>query len=298
MVDTRDLLLQRTRNAELYQFDVYLDLQREGEKHFYCHGLSAVDFASLFRRELQGKTVLLTAFSPDLLNSSYWEESTPAGEQAVRAQMEEAVRREDQGRTWIWRSDRVPKGRTLKDEVGLDPELLPGNVLSIRGEELARMAEALQPLRHDVRFVVLEGGGNHKAERARAAAEDARLLRRSMQEESIVYSSRGDSIAQVVLSDDLMLLKALEGAFRGFAHRVSKIHVAHINRSILQDLANHLDRTGALAYPHRDLVLKDTHFEITLHLAKSEWPAETEPAADRRVLVYYDRTSGIWALQV
>jgi hypothetical protein len=299
MVDTRDLLLQRTSSTDLYQFDIFVNLKSAEESHFYCHGLTAADFASVFRRDLAGCTVYISRFSPGLLNSSYWETHTAANEQEVRAKSGGAIIKEEGGARYLWRSDHVPRGRKLRDGVGVDPELVQGNVLSVPGSEFQKIADALQAHKVDVRFVVVESGDNHHLELARRAAEDTRALRRSQKNEKIVYSSRGNYITQIVFSEPELLLKGLEAAIRGFSHRISGRHVAHINHSVLKDLASHLDKAGAVCYAHRDFVVKDTHLEMTLHLGKSEWPPEIEQSwDDRRILVYYDRTAGIWAHQM
>ena len=255
--------------------------------------MTAVDFASLFRRDLEGRTVYVTKFSSKILNPNYWEGATPAAEAEVRAKTGGAIFKEEAGARFVWRSDHVPKGRKLVDGIGLDPELVSGSVLVLPGSDLAKFAEAIQPYRDDLQFGLVESTGNHMAERAAQVATDIRTLR--LGPETLICSSRENSIAQFVFSTREQLFKALEGAIRGYAHRVSKKHVAHINHDILDFMVRLLDKTGALSYPHRDLIVKDTHLEMTLHLAKSEWPAE-EGKAERRALVYYERTAGIWAV--
>lgn len=298
-MDTRDLLLQRTPSTDMYQFDVFVGLRSADESHFYCHGLTASDFASVFRRDLAGRTVYLARFSPGLLNPSYWETHTPANEQQVRAKMGGVILKEEGGARFIWRSDHVPKGRMLRDGIGIDPELLHGTVLGVPGTEFQKVADALQAHKDDLRLIVVDSSDNHRLEIARRAAEDTRALRRSQKNEHIVYTSRGNTIAQIVFSQPALLYKALEAAIRGFAYRVSGKHVAHINHSVLRDLASHLDKVGAVCYAHRDFVVKDAHLEMTLHLGKSEWPPEIDQTwEDRRLLVYYDRTAGIWAHQM
>jgi hypothetical protein len=298
MVDVRELFLQRTPSTDLYQFDIFVSRHSAEEQHFYCHGLTAADFAAVFRRELAGKTVYITKFSPGILNPSYWETYTSKGEQDVRAAHGGVLVKEEGGSRFIWRSDRVPKGRKLIESVGVDPELVNGTTLSIPGPDFAKIAEALHPLRDDLQFGVVESTGNHHMELAKRVAEDARALRRSSKDEFIVYASRGNYIAQIVFSARASLLKALEASIRGFAHRISRCHVAYINHQVLEDLAHVLDRAGAVAYSHRDLIVKDTHLELTLHLGKSQWPPEIELPYDRRALLYYDRTAGIWAFHL
>ncbi len=298
MTDVRELFLQRTTGADLYQLDLFIARRSDDEQHFYCHGLSAADFAAVFRRELTGRTVYLTKFSPGLLNPSYWEIFTAKAEQEVRGATGGAILKEEGGTRYLWRSDRVPKGRKLIEKVGLDPELVNGTTLVVPGSDFARIADALQGFRDDIHFAVTEAAANHRTETARRTAEDTRALKRSSKEELLVFASRGNLITQVVFSNRSLLLKALEAAIRGFVHRTSRMHVARINQGILDDLARVLDRLGAVAYAQRDVVVKDVHMELTLHLGKSQWPPETEVPHEWRVLVYYDRGAGIWAFNL
>jgi len=297
----QDLLLQNTFTTEPHQLEVFVNRRRANEHHFYCHGLSVTDFASVFRHELRDMTVLVYRTSPSVLNPNYWEPYSEGLERELYDKTGGAIVKSEGQSRYLWRSDHIAKGRHFRDDLQIDAIVLPGLVFRVKGDEFLRLSEAMRDSQDDVAFVAISkifNGQDRLAEVARRAHEDVAALTLSLNEERVVYLSQHNHMARVVFASEDHLRKALEAAVRGFCVRIAQAHVSFISRRVMDHLIEFADKTGFLAYPEKDFVDKGRTFEVTLHLGKSEWPPEEGLVyGDEKLLLYYDRTSGIWAVQ-
>ena len=139
---TAGLFLQNARTRKPHPLEVFVRVRKPTELHFYCHGLSFVDFANLYERDLRQMTVLVYQLPPSLLNPNYWEAHSRTGEEAVREKNVGIITRQDNGRTLLWRSDQVPKIRMFRDGLDVEAEFLLGTSFRVTGEDLLKLGRA------------------------------------------------------------------------------------------------------------------------------------------------------------
>ena len=296
MTATIDLLLQA---GPAPAFEMFARRRGSGEHHLYLRGLAVSEWAALFRRELAGRTVYVFEMCASALNSAYWDEYSEGAEREMRERIGGTTEKRERGVRYLWRADRVPVGRALRDGIGVAPTILPGPVFKFEGGAFLRAAPALADPGERVRLSVASSPRNGKSREGEGVAqmaEDLEALRISLPEEEMLLVNEGvGGRVRMVFARGEAALKALEGAIRGLFHRVSGEHVGNIRRQVLQDLLHLTDGVGAIADPAVDFVDKDRSLELTLHLGATGWGLERElPGEDPRLLVYYDRTSGIW----
>lgn len=270
----------------------------ENEHHAYLRGLSVAEWASLFRSEISTGAVYAFAMPASSLNPAYWTPHSEEGERELRERLGGVIEREEHGLRRIWRADRVPPGRILRDGLVGSPEILPGLVFKFSGPDFVQTAQALTDSGEPARILVAAtatNGQDRETTFLSTGGNDLRHMRLSMREERMLFASDGDGMARLVFAEPSHAQTTLEGALRGVFHRLSGRHVTFIRRQVLAHLLSLADRVGFSADPARDFIDKDRSLELTLHLGKTIWPAEREiTEEDPRVLVYYDRTSGIW----
>lgn len=300
-MNPKELLLQTTRARPPHPLEVFLKADRPGEFHFYAQGLTQADFGTIFAAELRPLEVLVYKIPPDLLNPNYWEPLGKESENAVREQQGGIVTRVRDGRTLLWRSDRVAKGRLLRDGIDVPLELLFGYVFRTTGEGLAALARAWDG-RDRLEWVGLRGRPTETNPEAAVTAIHADLaqMQISRPDEAFLYASQDDDLTRVVFSDEAHFHRAIEALLRGFAHNLTRAHVGHVNRRVTGQIARLAGGRGLSADPDRDFVDKGRTFEIRAALGRTPWglggpPAEALAGEDR-LLFYYDRISGIWAI--
>jgi hypothetical protein len=295
MSSSTDLLLQAGPAAIL---EFFPRRRSDREHHANLRGLAVAEWASLFRGEIAGRTVYAFVLPPSCLNPAYWVERSEEVEREMREKLGGIVEREDRGVRSLWRADRVPQGRALREGLGGAPEILPGPVFKFAGRDFLRAAEGLTEPAEPARILVAASplnGQDRQAALLPVAADDLRHVRITLAEERMMFAAEGDGSARLAFAEASGAQRVLEGVLRGLFHRLSGKHVALIRRQLLADLLRLADGVGLFADPARDFVDKDRSLELTMHLGATGWPPERElPAEDPRVLLYYDRTSGIW----
>lgn len=296
MTATRDLLLQAGPAAS---FEVFPRRRGSGEHHLYVRGLAVSEWASLFRRELAGRTVYVFEMCASALNPAYWDEYSESAEREMRERIGGTTEKRERGVRYLWRADRVPAGRALRDGIGVSPTILAGPVFKFEGGVFLQAAPALADPGERVRLAVASpprNGQSREAELLPLMAEDLGASRMSLAEEEMLFANEGvEGRVRMVFARSELAQKALEGAIRGVFHRISGEHVANIRKAVVQDLLHLADGVGAFADPSVDFADKDRSLELTLHLGATGWgPGRELPGEDPRLLVYYDRTSGIW----
>lgn len=302
MSRAKDFLLQAGPETAL---EVLPHVRREGESHLYLRGLVPKDFATLFRRELAGRMIPVFQMPPSALNPDYWEPWSRESAREMSERIGGVVEDTTGPRHRLWRADRVGPGRALREGRGVQPEMHPGPIFVFSGEDFLKLSETLTDPSEPIRFAVPKRtaaeDGENRAEFFRRAAEDLERLEITLPEERILYRNDPDGQAKLLFSDRDLFLKTLGGAIRGFVHRRSGEHVSYISRGTLESLLDLANGKGFLADPVADFVDKDRSLELSLHIGETVWkPRERapgkEPEWEPPALLYYDRTSGIWAL--
>lgn len=301
-MNTKELLLQTTRARPPHPLELYARLEGPGERHLYAQGLTLADFATLFERELRDLEVLIYKMPPDLLNPNYWEPLTKESENEVREQQGGIVTRLQEGGTFLWRSDRVAKGRLLRDGVDVPVELLYGYVFRTGGASLAGLAASWDG-RERLEWAALRGRptGENPEVALTAIHADLAQMQVSRPDEVFLFASQDDDLARVVFSQEAPFYRAVEALVRGFSYNLTRAHLGYVNRRVLEQIARAADGRGLSATPERDFVDKGRTFEIRAWMGRTPWGVAAgrgreEPRGDDRLLFYYDRISGIWAV--
>jgi hypothetical protein len=299
-MDTRGLLLQDARGRA--PLELYTRLPGGREHHFYAHGVSAGDFARLFEAELRPLEAFITRMPADLLNPNYWEPLTRESENEVREKLTGIVTRSVGDRVEIWRADRIARTRLLRDGLDVPVELLHGYLFRVSGEGLLRLASAWN------------GRGRFEWAAVRISAKsvvtdsilsqihnDLAQMRLSVPEESFLFATQDDGLTRTVLTDRAHLRRAVEGLVRGFLHASTRAHLGRINAQICDQIADLADGAGLSADPSRDVVVTERILEIHAWQGRTPWGVAPHPGlnvvtGDERVLFYYDRISGLWAV--
>ncbi len=278
--------------------ELFVRRERPDELHLYALGFSPADFAALFEREIRPRTALIFRVPPGLLNPNYWEPLTKEAEGEVRARMGGLIARTEGDRALLWRSDRVPRSRLLRD--GLDDvpaELLGGYVLRTPGDGVLRLAR--------------DGGARGRFEAALLTPplpepkeilgtvhQDLVRMTRSLPAEHLLFAAQDDGLTRMVLPDEDLFRRALEAILRGFVAEATGRPVGRMGRRVLDPLADLAEGCGFSAAPE-DVRDKGRTLEVKLRRGRTPWGVT--PGAGRDVplehdaLLYYDRTAGLWA---
>lgn len=291
------LLLQSARGPR--GIDAYIGIENPEELHFYARGLTMADFGALYGREITPLDVLITRMPPDLLNPNYWEPLTKEGENTVREKMSGIVTREAEGSTHLWRADRVAPGRLLRDGLEIPVDLVEGYAFRASGDALLRLAEAWNG-RDRFEWAGLTAGALGESSFA-AVHNDLTRMRRSLPAEQFLFAGLDDEQARVVFARPAHLNRAVDALIRGFVAASSPAHLAPLNARVCDQIARIADGVGLTARAGADLVDKGRTVEINCSLGQTPWgvavrPGQDPPAGDERALIYYDRTSGLWAV--
>jgi hypothetical protein len=103
----------------------------------------------------------------------------------------------------------------------------------------------------------------------------------------------------MLFSQEDLLKKAIGAYFRGILFEIVRANVSYINHRVLEEILSLTDRVGFNFSMNRDVIKKTKTYEVTLHLGTKIWndfiPKMPDLKVDKLIL-YYDRTSGIWEL--
>jgi hypothetical protein len=303
LAPARDAFLQHTHATELPRLDLFVRLREPAEHHVYLRHLSVADFAAVFEAEMRPLTALVYRMPGSLLNPNYWEPLTREAEHAVREKMAGLITRQDGERTLLWRADSIAPGRWLRDGLNVPVELLHGYLFRMSGEGLLSLGAAWTGGRERFEWMAFSSVPEGDAGRSAAlnAHNDVTAFRLSQPEQRIAYASVEDASTRLLFADRGMARKAAGAAVRGFALNCFQRPLPRINDRVCDQILRVCDGVGWTASPDRDFVDKGRAFEIACHLGRTEWGVHLHPGhppllGNEKHLVYYDRTSGIWAV--
>jgi hypothetical protein len=295
----REILLKGRPGQPL---EFYTRVKSPTEHLFHARGVSFADFAELFGKEILAGEALVYRMPPSLLNPSYWEPLAKENEYAVREKMGGIVTRQEDGQALLWRSDQIAKGRLLRDGIDVPIELLQGYVFQVSGPGLLQLAEAWRGGTGRLEFALFTKlASPSRNETLSTAHNDVSQLRISLPEERLIFTSVDDQSVRVVFGSRGDLRRAVSAVVRGFVYALTRHHVGYINERVLDSLIRVADGLGFTAHPERDFVNKHRTFEVHGQVGKTEWAVQLQPGqdplvGDEKILIYYDRTSGIWAI--
>jgi hypothetical protein len=288
----------RSEDAAVPSLELFVRRERPDELHLYALGFAPGDFAALFEREIRPRTALLYRIPPDLLNPNYWEPLTQEAEGEVRAKRGGLITRTEGDQALVWRSDRVPRSRLLRD--GLDEvpvELLGGYVLRTPGEGFLRLARAWSG-RGRFEVVLLTLPLPEPKEILGTVHQDLVRMTRSLPGEQFLFATQDDGLTRAVFAETEHFLRALEAILRRFVAQASGRPVARIGRPTLERLADLAEGCGFSAAP-ADVHDKGRTLEVRLRRGRTPWgvapDADPDVALEHDALLYYDRTAGLWA---
>ncbi|MBI2933439.1 MAG: hypothetical protein HYY16_17480 [Planctomycetes bacterium] len=303
MQAARDLFLQQVQTVEPPPLEMFVKVREPNDHHFYCKHVSFLDVALSFGADIRPLECLIYRMPPALLNPNYWEPLTRESEAAVREKTTGIITRQDREHTLIWRSDAVAKDRILRDGLDVPLELVHGYVFRTTGEGVLKLGRAWSggQDRFDwIGFAALPSGEPLNS-LVLASHADLTAFRFSSPDERILFASQDDRSVRMLFSQRAWLRRAVTAAIRGFAVNLSKQPCAAINDRVSEQLIRLCDGVGFTADPARDFAGKARTFEITARLGQTEWGLQLKPGhdpllGDEKILIYYDRTSGIWAV--
>ncbi len=294
----RDLFLQAARGGSL---EMFVRFQGAGQHHFYAQGLSMADFAGVFGAEVRPLDVLVTRLPAEFLNPNYWEPLTQESENAVREKMTGILTRTEGDRTLLWRSDRVARSRLLRDGLEVPVELLQGYIFRLSGEGLLELGKAWAGRdRFEWAGLADPPEGTPTPAFLNAVHTDLAQMRLSLREEALLYSAQGEGLVRVLFPREDQLCRAVAALVRGFVHGAAGGHLGALNRRVAGQIARLADDVG-LSSDARDVVDKGRTVEVTLWLGRTPWGVMPRTggdalSGDERLLLYYDRISGLWAV--
>jgi hypothetical protein len=301
-VDPAELFLRPDPSRGARPLEMFVRLSDDAS-HFYAQGISLGEFCTLYARDLRGHDVLIYRMPAELLNPNYWEPLTKEGEGAVREKLQGIVTRTDGDRTLLWRADRLPKGRLLRD--GLDPgapvELLQGYVFRTTPEGLARLAEAWNG-RDRFEWAAVKGLPQDGVSPDALSKIHAGITQGCLAffGTTFLYLAQGDGLTRILFAERALLHRAVEAILRGFLTGALGTHIGRFSHKVCDQLTRLCDGMGFSATA-RDIVDKGRSLDIYLHLGRTPWGAA--PSGDRevllsgeKILLYYDVVAGLWGV--
>jgi hypothetical protein len=303
-MNTKDLLLQSSPGRSPHPLELYVRLEGSDESHFYTQGLTLSDFGNLFGAEIRPLDVFITRMPSELLNPNYWEPLTKESENVVREKMSGIVTRSEGDKALLFRSDRVSRGRLLRDGLDAPVELLNGYIFRTTGEGLLKLGQAWSG-RDRFEWAGLAGLAKGPAPQDMLSTlhHDLSQSRLSLREEVFTFASSEDGLVRVLFSRRAHLNRALEALVRGFVHGAAGVHVGRMSRSILEEIATTSEGLGLSADPLRDVVNTGRTVEVRLSIGRTPWGVSPRPGreavlAKEKALLYYDSISGLWDLAI
>ncbi|HEX7898648.1 MAG TPA: hypothetical protein VF950_12865 [Planctomycetota bacterium] len=268
--------------------------------HLYARNASLAEFATTFANEIKKLQVLVYRMPPEFLNANYWEPLTKEGENTVREKLSGIVTRGDGERVLLWRADRIAKHRLLRDGLDLPVDLLQGYVFRMSGESLIALAKAWDG-KGRFEWVGISGDLGSDVHKTSLSAIHADLaqFRLSRPEEAFLYAAQGDGLVRMAFPREEAFRKALEGQLLRYATSAAPQHFARFTPRVLDQIARVGNGVGFSADPTRDVEDKGRTVEFRFALGRTPWGVtiRREPmVGDDQALLYYDQTSGIWAM--
>jgi hypothetical protein len=272
------------------------------EFHLYAQGVTAADFGRLFSAELRSLEVFIYRMPADLLNPNYWEPLSREAENVVREKLTGIVTRTEGDRVEIWRADRIARTRLLRDGLDVPVELLHGYIFRVTGEGLLKLAAAWNGRGR------LEWAGVRLSPKAvlpdaalSSLHNDLTQMRLSIPEEALLFSTQDDGLTRIVFAERGLFRRAVEALIRGFLAAATRSHVGRMGDHVRDEIIDLADGAGLSADPSRDVAVTDRILEIHAWRGRTPWgvvprPGRPPVTGDERLLLYYDRISGFWAV--
>ena len=293
-MNPREILLQPAEGRPARRLELHLRRSGPSEFQIGLQNLAPGELPALLEREIRPLKVLVYRIPPDLLNPNYWEPLTREGEQAVRDRLAGLITRTDGDRALLFRADRIARHRLLRDGLSAPVDLVHGYILQTTGEGLLELARAWN------------GRGRFEWAGLRTTADplpdpllstvhnDLTQLRLSLREEALLMATGTDGLTRAVFPQAEPFRKVLEAALRGVAHASAGHFVGRIPARVLDQIAELLDGVAISADPALDV--EDNGRTVEIHATVLGGMAAHIPmVVGDKVLVYYDRTSGLWA---
>lgn len=266
------------------------------EFHFHVAGADFKDLAPLIAPVVAPAQGLIYALPPGLLNPNYWEPHTKETEAALRAGGSPVITRDDRGASWLWRPDSIAPGRTLRDGIDVPVEKTSGAAFKVAGPDLLKLGSAWASMGFDPRdrfeWAAYPGGSPPDAQ------EDVASFRLRTPGVAMIFAATGERQVRMAFHDRAPWRAVARAALRGYMMRCAGRVVSPPNDKVVDDFLGRAGR-GLTSVPDKDFVSKGTAFEFTARAGLSPWSAPMNGDLDpdeERVLVYYDRVAGIWAV--
>lgn len=298
-VDSKELFLQPLKGAKPRPLELFVWGPEKNEFHFYCDGLRLDEFCTVFEKDLAASQCLLLSYDPALLAPGYWERYTRDAENQLRQSLGGIVTRLEVGERQIWRADRAAReGKLLAADADGPVRLARGRALVVPGSFLIKHARETEQT-DLIEWAAFEHLPEEIDPLCARTQADLEAFRPASSRPAILFSSDADGHTRVVFHALKQFRAALNAVLRGWLIALSGEHAASINHRVLDQFAATIDGLGFAASPEGDFIDKGRSFEILGRLGTTRWgvrdPERLEDLGDNnQMLVYYDRTSGIW----
>lgn len=293
-MNPRELLLQPADGRPAPRLELHVRRSGPSEYHVGLQGLAPGELPALLERDIAPLKILVYRIPPDLLNPNYWEPLTREGEQAVRDRLAGLITRSDGDRPLLFRADRVAKHRLLREGLSVPVELVHGYILQTSGEGLLAMARAWNG-RGRFEWAGLRSTSDPLPDTVLSTVHnDLTQLRLSLRDEALLMATGSDGLTRAVFPRPETFRKVLEAALRGVAHTAGGQFIGRIPSRVLDQIAALLDGLSISADPALDVTDNGRTVEIRAIVLGGTAPDSPMRPGDR-LLIYYDRTSGLWA---
>lgn len=252
------------------------------EINFDVIPLNITEFVDLFENDL-GLYFAISKFDTKILNDGYWESSSEEEKDNLRTKLGGIIT-DKQGR--LFRTDYCPKNRVVRDGLGVTSEVIHGSLLKVDYANFKKITDLYVNSNEQFEFIASADSKDN--------FEDTTTLATSQR---MIYSSSDNQTAKILFSNQEDAEKLLEYCIRRMVKNITSKHVSYLNKKTVEWLLNISDKVGFATHPLRDFADKDRSYELTLHIGKTRWGVHDGLLNnDDKVLLYYDRTSGIWAM--
>jgi hypothetical protein len=300
MANPSEVLLRPQEGRGPRSLELFVRLQ-EDVSHFHAQGITLGEFMDLFAAELAGLDILVFRMPSELLNGNYWEPFTKEGESGVREKLTGLIARDDGSGPRLWRADRIPRGRLLKDGLEASVELIQGYVFRTDAAGLRALAAAWNG-RERFDWVGVQGlpPGDLSPETVSKIHSGLSQNRLAQYGTRFQYCAQGDSLTRVLFAERTHLYRAIGALVRGFLIGALGVHIGRLNHKVCDQLARICDGLGFSATA-RDIIDKGRSLDIRFHLGRTPWGADPKPErevllAGERILLYYDVLAGLWGV--
>lgn len=307
MPTTPGIFFQHLPDGMPVRLEMYLLIRESSEFHFYVQNVPYADLAALVAPELRPLQALIFRIPPILLNPNYWQPYSHEAESAVRDKMTGVITRQTSGGLELWRSDSITPGRYLRDNVDVPEDLILGYVIKTTGEGLLKLgtawAESDRSSKDRFQWIAYRSlpNGSELRNAVLNGHNDMTAFRLSSPAARFAFAASGDGRMRLILPSRDLLRRAVRAALRGYLMRISGQTVSPPNDTVCEQVIRLAEGRGLSSIPERDFVNKIKTFEFTAHPGRTEWglpdrlPDRDRPA-EEKILVYYDRVAGLWAV--